>query len=153
MLKYYYHQFVKLNGVGTIFKPLFFEFPDENLDDFDAEFMIGKELLFAPVVRPGNSKTQFTTHTIYIPSGAMFYDFYTGAAQTQGYNTVQQPFDSTIPIFIRAGYIVHQQPNKFNRVRYADNHFNLLIAVDASNQATGTMLQIDNYNDEDTFIK
>lgn len=83
----------------------------------------------------------------------MFYDFYTGAAQTQGYNTVQQPFDSTIPIFIRAGYIVHQQPNKFNRVRYADNHFNLLIAVDASNQATGTMLQIDNYNDEDTFIK
>lgn len=51
LLKFYYHQFVKLNGAGTIFKPVFFEFVDDNVDDLDSEFMIGKELLIAPVIR------------------------------------------------------------------------------------------------------
>lgn len=31
LLKYYYSLFVRNNGIGTIFKPLFFEFPE---DDF-----------------------------------------------------------------------------------------------------------------------
>lgn len=78
LLKFYYHQFVRLNGTGTVFKPLFFEFTDDNLDDYDAEFMIGRELLLAPVIKPGNNITNVTLHSIYIPSNSLFFDFYSG---------------------------------------------------------------------------
>jgi len=49
-LKYYYSLFVKSNGTGTIFRPLFFEFPnDTNLETLESQFMVG-DLMFAPVL-------------------------------------------------------------------------------------------------------
>jgi len=35
LLKYYYHLFVKLNSTGSVFKPIFFEYNDDNLDALD----------------------------------------------------------------------------------------------------------------------
>jgi len=63
LLKYYYSLFVRNNGVGSIFKPLMFEFSDDpyilNLEDDEKlascqgciyNFMIGSDLLVTPVV-------------------------------------------------------------------------------------------------------
>ena len=48
-------------GTGTIFRPLFFEFPDDDwLDNNDFEFMIGEALLFAPVYYPGEYSRKST---------------------------------------------------------------------------------------------
>jgi alpha-glucosidase (family GH31 glycosyl hydrolase) len=51
LLKFYYHKFIVLNGTGTVYNPLLFEFPyDSNVEDNDQQFMIGRELLFSPVL-------------------------------------------------------------------------------------------------------
>ena len=66
LLKYYYSIFVAKRGLGTIFKPLFFEFPfDSNtyLDDIvDTQFLIGPNLMAAPVVEKGA-----TERKVYFP--------------------------------------------------------------------------------------
>ena len=55
ILKWYYALFVKKGGYGTIFKPIFFEFPyDESVVPYDWEFMVGEALLAAPVLFSGD---------------------------------------------------------------------------------------------------
>lgn len=42
LLKHYYSLFLDNNGAGTVFRPIFFEFPnDDKIYDVDWEFMIG----------------------------------------------------------------------------------------------------------------
>ena len=54
LLKHYFSIFVIKRGLGTIFKPLFYTFPLDNnnfVDDIsDSQFMIGPELMAAPIV-------------------------------------------------------------------------------------------------------
>lgn len=54
LLKHYYTIFVNKKGLGSIFKPLFFVYPSDNnayVDDIvDTQFMIGTDLLAAPIV-------------------------------------------------------------------------------------------------------
>ena len=68
LLKYYYSLFVKKNGTGMIFKPLFFEFPaDTNLLAMDNEFMLDQDLLGIPVLQRGDTNlNQTTIEVIYL---------------------------------------------------------------------------------------
>lgn len=54
LLKHYYSLFINKGGLGTIWRPLFFEFPlDQNtyIDEIaDTQFMIGSSLLSTPIV-------------------------------------------------------------------------------------------------------
>lgn len=51
LLKQYYSHFVSSNGVGTVFRPTFFNFPDDtSLLSNDQQFMIGDALLGQPVL-------------------------------------------------------------------------------------------------------
>jgi len=54
LLKHYYHVFIRKRGFGSIFKPLFFEFPLDNnlyLDEVaNSQFMIGDCLMVAPIL-------------------------------------------------------------------------------------------------------
>jgi len=65
-LKYFYSLFIGKKGLGTIFRPLFFEFPfDSNtyLDDIvDTQFLIGSNVMAAPVVEKGA-----TERKVYFP--------------------------------------------------------------------------------------
>lgn len=82
LLKHYYSIFVIKRGFGTIFKPMFFDFPLDNNNYFDeianSQFMIGPDLMAAPMIEEGKTsrKVYFTT----IP----WYDFYTGAQYQPG---------------------------------------------------------------------
>lgn len=54
-MKWYYSLYVRGNGTGTVFKPLFISFPDDaNLTLVAEQFMLGDELLGNPVLREGN---------------------------------------------------------------------------------------------------
>lgn len=52
LLKYFYTIFVMKKGLGTIWKPLFFAFPNDPLslvdDNFETQFLFGTDLLFVP---------------------------------------------------------------------------------------------------------
>jgi alpha-glucosidase (family GH31 glycosyl hydrolase) len=66
LLKHYFTQFVDKRGLGTIWKPLFFVYPqDDNtyIDEVsDTQFMIGNNLLAAPIVEQGQ-----TSRKVYFP--------------------------------------------------------------------------------------
>jgi alpha-glucosidase len=53
-LKYFYYLFVTKRGIGSIWRPVFFEYPlDSNayLDDIaDTQFMIGPNILVTPIL-------------------------------------------------------------------------------------------------------
>jgi alpha-D-xyloside xylohydrolase len=69
------------------------------------EFMFGPALLVSPVTQPGA-----VSHSVYLPSRARWYDFWTGAS-LKGGTTISAvaPLD-TIPIYVRAGSIVPMGP-------------------------------------------
>jgi alpha-glucosidase len=86
-------------------RPLFLEFPsDSRTWDQDDQFMFGSDLIVAPVLRPGERE-----RGIYLPAGT-WYDFWTGRSYAGG-GSVNLPVTlRSIPIFVRAGAFIFQQP-------------------------------------------
>ncbi len=94
-----------------VWRPTFYEFPrDERcLDDCD-EMMLGPSLLIAPVVEPG-----VTTRTVYLPAGADWYHYWSGAFVSGGQSvTVPAPWGRP-PFFVRAGSVI--------AINIAEQHF------------------------------
>ncbi|EAR88123.1 family 31 glycoside hydrolase (macronuclear) [Tetrahymena thermophila SB210] len=154
LLKFYYHLFVKANGVGTIFRPLFWSYPsDDNAYQYETQFMIGDYLMAAPVVEGGDEIKETTHSCVYIPKQAVFYSFYDYTEYQEGEHCYEVPFDSVLPLYIKSGKILHiQDKNKVLRSRFLDNRFSLLIALDQNNYAEGSMLTIDDYNNDENII-
>jgi alpha-glucosidase (family GH31 glycosyl hydrolase) len=59
LLKYFYLLFINKRGIGSIWRPLFFEYPNDSnayIDDIvDTEFLIGPNILVTPIVEPGQT--------------------------------------------------------------------------------------------------
>lgn len=115
---------------STMMRALVMDFPkDRNALDINNEYMFGKSLLVCPVTQPmyvdsvvhGKDTVQVTSFAnvkstaIYLPAGASWYDFWTGATLGGG-QTVQTatPID-VIPLYVKAGSILPIGP----RVQYA----------------------------------
>lgn len=77
LLKEYYKHFVQQKGLGTIFRPLFFEFPDDmnvySDNPHQTQFLIGKNLMAGPIVTKGA-----TNRSVYFPAGDKWFGFHTG---------------------------------------------------------------------------
>ena len=89
-----------------IMRPLFLEYPmDMETFSTDAQFMFGRELLVAPVVKKGAR-----TKNVYLPEGT-WIDYnnkqmvYTGEQWT----TVDAPL-SSVPMFVKQGSIIPTMP-------------------------------------------
>lgn len=100
LLKYIYTLFVNKKGLGAIWRPLFFQFPqDPNvyIDDIaDTEFLLGPNLLATPIVEQGK-----TSRNIYLPQDS-WYDVYTGNRYTAGtHNLENVQLTDKVPLFIR----------------------------------------------------
>jgi alpha-glucosidase len=90
-----------------ILRPLFFDFPDEaeSYQEHDA-FMLGRDLLVAPVVEPG-----VASRSVWLPkTEGGWYDVRTGALLPCGENQVEAPLGAA-PVFIRAGSILPLGPS------------------------------------------
>jgi len=87
-------------GLPIMRHPLL-EFPDDNRTfDAEYEYLLGEELLVAPVVTDGAR-----TRSLYLPAGE-WVDYWTGAILTGGRTVeIAAPLDR-IPILVRAGSIV-----------------------------------------------
>jgi len=88
-----------------LFRPLVLNYPeDPNTHNLDDEFMIGADLLVAPVVRP-----DVTKRLVYLPKGT-WYDYWTNKKFAGGTTvSVEAPLE-TVPMFVRAGAIIPSWP-------------------------------------------
>jgi len=91
---------------GTIMRGLVMDFPaDRRAWNIDDEYLFGPAILVAPV-------TEFRARRrdVYLPAGALWYDFYTGRT-SEGGQTVQAdaPYER-MPLFVKAGSIVPTGP-------------------------------------------
>jgi alpha-glucosidase len=100
-----------------IIRPSFYDFPDdENCYADSDDFMLGADLLVAPVVQAGQ-----TTRSVYLPAGpAAWFDFHTGAQLEAGrVHTVSAPW-STLPLFARSGACIAVAEPVRGRPRHDD---------------------------------
>lgn len=92
------------SGVPAM-RPLLVDYPNDGATyGTDDEFLFGSDLLVAPVLEEAAQ-----TRDVYLPQGE-WYDYWSGARFT-GKQSVSMPVTlASIPIFVRAGAFVFQQP-------------------------------------------
>jgi alpha-glucosidase len=88
------------------FRPLLLNYQDDpstyNLDD---QFMVGNDLLVAPIVKP-----DVTRRLVYLPAGS-WYDYWTNKKYAGGTMiSVDAPLD-VVPLFVRAGAMIPIWPS------------------------------------------
>lgn len=94
-----------VTGVPAL-RPMFLEFPDDpRTYDLDTQFMFGDALLVAPVVEEAARE-----RSVYLPKGATWFDYWTGERYEGGRDASLEVSLSSIPIFVRGGRAVFQQP-------------------------------------------
>jgi len=102
LLPFLYTTLEEAHRTGVpLFRPLLLNYQDDestyNLDD---EFMVGTDLLVAPIVKP-----DVTTRLVYLPKGT-WYDYWTNKKYSGGTMVkVDAPLE-TVPMFVRGGAII-----------------------------------------------
>jgi alpha-glucosidase len=88
-----------------LFRPLVLNYQnDSNTYNLDDQFMVGDDLLVAPILSPG-----LTSRLVYLPRGT-WYDFWTNKKYSGGAMLrVEAPLE-TVPIFVRGGAIIPKGP-------------------------------------------
>ena len=105
LLPYIYTGMEEASRTGIpLMRPTFLEFPSEKgLEAAETEFMFGPDLLVAPKV-----DEKFEPYDVKLPAGTWYY-FWTGQLVSTSTLTVNPPLD-TVPIYVRGGSIVPEQP-------------------------------------------
>jgi len=84
-------------GGEPVIRPLVYEFPeDEATWDIDSEFLVGSNLLVAPVTQPG-----LRARAVYLPSGSKWLDYWSHRVHSGGGWVLADAPLERIPIFIR----------------------------------------------------
>jgi alpha-glucosidase len=102
LLPYLYASFVRASETGApVQRPLVFDFQrDAAVRDVDDEYLLGPDLLVAPVLEPGRTARQ-----VYLPAGD-WYDWHTGERHAGSRWVVAPTPMERIPVFARAGAVV-----------------------------------------------
>ena len=100
----------------TMMRPLVMDFrSDETAADIADEYMFGPAFLVSPVTQP-----KAAARSVYLPVGAKWTDFWTGAPTAAGRSDVAAPPEQ-IPLMVRAGSIVPLGPDQqYAREKPAD---------------------------------
>jgi alpha-D-xyloside xylohydrolase len=102
---------------------------DPNALNVNNEYMFGKSILVAPVVKPMYSKqiisnsdttiigdfTKTKTDDVYLPKGAGWIDFWTGEKYEGGQTVAKETPIDIIPLYVKSGAIIPFGPD----VQYA----------------------------------
>uniref|UniRef100_A0A0B7BEV5 Galactose mutarotase N-terminal barrel domain-containing protein n=1 Tax=Arion vulgaris TaxID=1028688 RepID=A0A0B7BEV5_9EUPU len=133
LLAVLYTAFYKAHTQGLpIVRPLFFIYP--GTEAIDTQFMWNDQLLVSPVLNEAATSVQ-----AFIPDD-VFYNFSTGALQTQKGQTVQlnAPI-GVINVHIRGGSILPLLPATQRTDLSRQQKFQLLVAVGADSSASGEL--------------
>jgi alpha-glucosidase len=106
LLPFLYTTLEEAHQTGTpLFRPLILNYQDDrNTYNLDDEFMIGNDLLVAPVVKP-----DVTRRLVYLPKGT-WYDYWTNKKYEGGTTITADAPMETVPMFVRAGAIIPTGP-------------------------------------------
>jgi len=105
-LPYLYSLFFEHERTGQpVMRPLWYEFPSDKLTYLISdEYMVGRDLLVAPVVREG-----MRNRDVYLPAGSAWINWWTGERLEGGkQHRVDAPLDR-LPLFVRVGAVVATQ--------------------------------------------
>jgi alpha-glucosidase len=106
LLPFLYTTLEEAHQTGApLFRPLLLNYQDDpNTYNLDDEFMIGNDLLVAPIL-----KADVTQRLVYLPRG-LWYDYWTNKKYEGGTMiTAAAPLE-TVPMFVRAGAIIPTGP-------------------------------------------
>ena len=107
LLPYLYTLFREHTETGAPpMRPLWFEYPDDSRTyTIEDEYLVGRDLLVAPVVRESATK-----RGVYFPAGDDWVDWWTGKTYQGGKDAeIEAPLDR-LPLFARAGAVIPTQP-------------------------------------------
>lgn len=103
LMPYLYTQFALAEKTGEpVMRPLWLDAPTDNrILTTEDQYLVGRDLLVAPVLRPG-----VTSRRVVFPTGADWIDWYSGEIHRGGTDaTVQAPI-GRLPLFARAGSVI-----------------------------------------------
>ena len=106
LLPFLYSTLEEAHRTGVpLFRPLLLNYQDDpNTYNLDDQFMIGSDLLVAPILSAGQ-----TQRLVYLPKG-VWYDYWTNKRHEGGTMIkVEAPLD-VVPMFVRAGAIIPKGP-------------------------------------------
>jgi alpha-glucosidase len=106
LLPYLYTALEEAHRTGVPpFRPLLLNYQDDpstyNLDD---QFMVGDDILVAPIVKP-----DVTRRLVYLPAGS-WYDYWTNKKYAGGTMISVEALLEVVPMFVRAGAIIPVGP-------------------------------------------
>lgn len=158
LLKHLYFLFMSKRGIGTIWRPLFFDYPKDTNSYLpevaDTQFLIGANLMAAPILEKGS-----TERTVYFP-GSNWVNLHTGKKYTPGTHLLTDiQLTDLLPVFVREGGLVGTQDTKnVVNTQQLDNVFllsmPLALSAHRSNatqqvyESVGGLLSIKDFNDE-----
>ena len=106
LLPYIYTAVEEMTRTGIpLMRPIFLEYPQaEDLRDESYEYLFGHDLLVAPALSESAQP-----HAVRLPPGD-WYDYWNGAKQNSGETISTQPRLDEMPLYVRAGAILPEQP-------------------------------------------
>ena len=111
---YTYSRLAHENGEPLV-RGTYIEYPaQEGSYQFGHQYLLGKELLVAPISEPGFGKP--VLKEIYLPGGERWFDWFTGKIYDGGQVLAYECPLERMPIFVKAGSIVPRAP----RMDYSD---------------------------------
>lgn len=106
LLPYLYTLFKEHTQTGApVMRPLWYEYPnDSRTYTIEDEYLVGRDLLVAPVVRELATK-----RGVYFPAGDNWVDWWTGKTYEGGKDAeIEAPLER-LPLFVRAGAVIPTQ--------------------------------------------
>ncbi|ELP93855.1 neutral alpha-glucosidase AB precursor, putative [Entamoeba invadens IP1] len=149
LIDFYYREYYLSRTEKTaLMRPLFYNYPeDQNCDQVEDEFMIGKDLLVVGVVQSGASSVKR-----YLPQG-IWYDYKTYEVSKSGFVDQKVDMDG-IPVFVRGGAAI---PIKERRRRSSElmkhDPTTLVFYADESGKAEGVLYNDDGLTFKENHIK
>jgi alpha-glucosidase len=139
LLPFLYTTLEEAHRTGVpLFRPLVLNYQDDpNTYNLDDQFMIGSDLLVAPIVKP-----DVTKRLVYLPSGT-WYDYWTNRKYEGGRMIpVDAPLE-TVPMFVRGGAIIPTAPPMNYTGEKPRDPITFNIYPDANGKANTTLYEDD----------
>ena len=111
MQPYLYTESRKTYDTGVAFlRPLYYDYPDmKDAYDQKGEYVFGDNMIVAPIVAPADATTHVSAKSIWLPRGE-WVEWFTGKQLTGPGNFDRTFTQAQIPVYIKAGSILPQQP-------------------------------------------